>query len=368
MNSVLVIGGYGNFGRLISARLAKVKDLQVIVAGRSLDKARALASQISTETLAVCCEIDANKDISPVLARYKPSIVIHTSGPYQSRSYDIARACIKHGCHYIDLADSREFVANIEKLDNAAKAANVSVISGASSLPALSSAIVEHFQETFSVVEELDYGIATAQRTPRGLATLQSILSYTGRSITTLRDGVIKETYGWQGLRQRSYTSIGKRFLSDCDVPDLALFPAHYPALRSIRFSAGLEIPLVHLSLWLLSWPVRWGWVKSIVGLGPLLLKLSYFFDRLGSENSAFHMDLKGKGLDGEQRTVTFEILARSGDGLQIPAVPAALVAKKILDGTLSKPGAYPCIGLVSLDQYLKALEPFDISWTAIAP
>ncbi|AXB77982.1 hypothetical protein TQ38_002700 [Novosphingobium sp. P6W] len=56
----------------------------------------------------------------------------------------IPRACIAAGVHYIDIANSREFVCGIEALEAAAKDAGVVLLSGASSVPALSGAAVRH--------------------------------------------------------------------------------------------------------------------------------------------------------------------------------------------------------------------------------
>lgn len=45
--------------------------------------------------------------------------------------------------NYIDLADGRDFVNGINKLDKAAKEARVFVTSGASSVPAISAAAID---------------------------------------------------------------------------------------------------------------------------------------------------------------------------------------------------------------------------------
>ena len=58
--------------------------------------------------------------------------------PYGRDPYRVARAAIAAGAHYIDLADDGAFVAGIGALDEEAKAAGVAVISGASSVPAIS--------------------------------------------------------------------------------------------------------------------------------------------------------------------------------------------------------------------------------------
>ncbi len=281
----------------------------------------------------------------------------------EKHGYDVAKACIAWGCHYIDLADGREFVDGISALDALARENNVLVVSGASSVPCLTSALVDHYKDRFQTLEKLDYGITTAQKTARGLATTAAILNYTGKPFPTLVDGKRITIYGWQNLRARKYPALGWRLLGNCDVPDLALFPKRYPELKSIRFYAGLEIPFIHITLWALSWFVRAGMVKSLTKAAPLMLKTSYMFDWLGSANSAFHMELSGKDKDGESKTVKFELTARSGDGPYIPCMPAILLARKLIAGELTETGAHPCMGFISKDEYLGALRDMDIEW-----
>ncbi len=96
----------------------------------------------------------------------------------------------------------------------------------------------------------------------------------------------------------------------------------------------------------------------------PLLLKTSYMFDWLGSANSAFHIVLSGKGKEGEDKTITFDLTARSGDGPYIPSIPSILMAKKLTNNDVRERGAYPCMGFITKDEYLGALGSMDISWT----
>src|SRR3546814_10859480 len=58
--------------------------------------------------------------------------VIHTAGPFQQQDYRVAQACIDARCNYLDLADGRDFVAGIGKLDAAAHLAGVLEIGSAS--------------------------------------------------------------------------------------------------------------------------------------------------------------------------------------------------------------------------------------------
>jgi len=365
MKRVLIIGGYGNFGSFIVRWLAQDANLQLIIAGRSIRKAEKLAAGLDAAHKPGAIALDINTDLTAPLAAINPDIVIHTSGPFQSQDYDVAKACIAQGCHYIDLADGRTFVDEITTLDTQAKEEAVLVISGASSVPCLTSALVDHYKDEFQTLDTLDYGITTAQKTNRGLATTAAILSYTGKSYQTLIDGKMTDVCGWQSLHARKYPELGWRLLGNCEVPDLVLFPKRYKELKTVRFYAGLEIPFIHLSLWALSGLVRIGLIRRLDKAAPFLLKTSCLFDWLGSANSAFHMELSGTGKDGKDKTVTFVLTARSGDGPYIPCMPAILMTKKLASGAVTETGAYPCMGFITLDEYLGALSELDIHWNA---
>lgn len=356
---VLVIGGYGTFGAAIARRLSREPDITLVIAGRSADKCRTLADALKAEWLA----IDVPRTIDAGLETARPDIVIHTSGPFQTQGYDVAEACIRHTCHYIDLADARAFVANIVLLDEPAKDAGVLIVSGASSVPALTSAIVDKYRADFATLELLDFGIATAQKTNRGRATSELVLSYAGKPFTTLIDGAQKQVYGWQNLHWRNFPGLGWRVLGNCDVPDLALFPDRYSGLRTIRFRAGLELPVIHLSLWALAGLVRIGVLPNLAAAAPFLLALSRPFDLIGTGSSGFYMDMDGYDRAARHKRITFDLIAKSGDGLMIPCVPAIVTALKLSRGEIMQRGAMPCMGIVELDAILDELRPLDIRW-----
>lgn len=365
MKRVLIIGGYGNFGSFITRRLAKEPNIQLIIAGRSIKKAEKLAREVGCVRRPEIAELDVSRDLTDKFTEINPDIVIHTSGPFQGQSYKVAEACIAQRCHYIDLADGRSFVDGMTSLDERAKERGVLLITGASSVPCLTSALVDHYRGEFQQLESLDYGITTAQKTNRGLATTSAILSYTGKAFETLVNGRSTKIFGMQGVRVRKYEGLGWRLLGNCDIPDLSLFPKRYSELRTIRFYAGLEISFLHLTLWSISWLVRWGLVRKLERAAPLLLKIAYLFDGFGSTDSGFHMVLSGKDVVGVKKTIIFELTARSGDGPYIPCMPAILLTRKLVNGLIFERGSYPCMGFINLKEYLEALADLDIVWTS---
>jgi hypothetical protein len=362
---VLIIGGYGNFGSYIARSLAPDPTIRLLIGGRASAKAQAFAAGLGGAHPAEGHAIDIDGGLAAAFDRILPDIVVHTSGRFQRQNHRVARACIAQGCHYLDLADARDFVVSIGELDAAARARGVIVVSGASSVPCLTAAVIDHYRPGFARLDAIDYGISTAQRTNRGLATTSAILSYVGKPLLRLRDGRMQRAFGWQDTHVVRYRELGLRLFGTCDIPDLELFPRRYPEVRSIRFAAGHELKILHAGTWALSWLVRLGFVRSLDVHAPSLLKLAFLFDRFGSSRSGFHMFLAGVGHDGRPRRVRFFIIARSGHGPYIPCIPAILLAKRLSRDEVGVRGALPCLDLIGLEDYLGALEGLDISVNA---
>ena len=359
---VLIIGGYGNFGSYIARRLAGDGEIRLLVGGRSVAKAQAFVASIRPVHAPEAHAIDIDCPLPEALARIAPDIVIHTSGPFQRQHHRVARACIVQRCHYLDLADARDFVAGIDSLDTEARAHGVLVVSGASSVPCLTAAVIDAYLPGFARLDAVDYGISAAQRTNRGLATTSAVLSYVGKPMTMLRDGRMKTVCGWEDTHAEHYPGLGWRLFGNCDIPDLALFPARYPTLQSMRFGAGHEVKLLHLGTRALGALVRLGVVQSLDRHAAFLLRLASLFDAFGSGCSGLHMILTGTGHDGRVKERRFHLIARSGHGPYIPCMPAIVLARQLAKGLLAMRGATPCLDLIDLDTYLNALAGLHIS------
>ena len=365
MKRILIIGGYGNFGSYIARALATDPNVSLLIGGRSKARADAFAASLSAANPAMGCALDIDGAIEQRLREIRSDIVIHTTGPFQLQDHHVARAAIAAGAHYLDLADARHFVATIGELDDAAKAAGVAVIAGASSVPCLTAAFIDRYKPQFARLDSAIYGIGAAQATNRGLGTAAAILSYVGRPFAALSRGKPIRVFGWQGLHAVRYPELGNRLFGYCDIPDLELFPVRYPELRDLRSVAGHEVKLLHIGTWLLSWIVRLRIVRSLAPHAHQLLELSFLFDPLGSEKSGFHMFLSGTGHDSRAATIRIFMIARQVHGPHIPCVPAILLAKRLAAGERIEAGARPCLDLLSLDEIMTAIAHLDISTIA---
>src|SRR6266699_713684 len=139
---VMVIGGTGGFGRRLVEGLVATTDLDVIVAARDLDRAHTLTAALDPDH-ASAIALDRRAVTPEMLREAGASVVVDAAGPFQGADYRVARAAIAAGMHYLDLADGRGFVAGFAALDAEARAAGVVALTGASSTPSLSCAVLD---------------------------------------------------------------------------------------------------------------------------------------------------------------------------------------------------------------------------------
>ena len=145
-----MIGGTGSFGRRLVSGLIATTDHQAIIAARDLSRAQALADEMNagksvSRATAMC--IDVRTTTAEELKSSGAFLVVDAAGPFQKGDYRLARAAIAAKMHYIDLADARDFVAGFTQLDNEAKAAGITALTGASSTPALSNAVIDRLTQ-----------------------------------------------------------------------------------------------------------------------------------------------------------------------------------------------------------------------------
>lgn len=363
---ILILGGYGFFGTLLVKRLVRNPQYDVIIAGRQIEKAQQLVTALfNCEAKISSAAIDAanSKELFKALKSLAPKVVVNTCGPFQSQDYSVAKVCIEAGCHYIDFADGRDFVAKIDQLHENAVRKNVLVISGASSVPALSSAVVDSLSNEFAALKHIEIGISPGNKTDRGLATVAGILSYCGGPISIWRNGKPENVYGWLGaIRHRYPDPIGNRWLSDCDVPDLELFPRRYPSVDSVRFRAGLELPVLHSGMVLMSLLRRIGCIANWSRYALELKNASEWFRRFGSDHGGMHVQLSGLNSEGSLKRIVWTLVATNGDGPFVPVLASAAIIQKMSRGGLCLSGAMPCMGIVSLDEILQEADGLNIS------
>jgi hypothetical protein len=362
---VAVLGGYGGFGQrivrsLVGGRAAAGPSWQVGVVGRRLAPARAFCAAAALPNL-LPLALDAHDARGQAqLFALRPRLVIDCAGPFQRSDRRLAAECARRGIHYLDLADDAASVLGIASLDSEARNHDALLVSGASTVPALSCAVVDELAGRLRRVERIEIGIAPGYDGPRGLATIRSILSYVGRPIPQWQDGQATQAPGWSGLvRHRYPPPVGLRWLSRVDVPDMQLLPARFPALQALEVRAGLEVPLAHRGLGWLARQVERGRLRDLERHARTVRTAAAWLDPWGSDAGAMHVRVAGHDPEGRRRSWLWTVVATDGEGPQIPATAAVILARRLLGegAPLAQRGATPAVGLVSLAEFEQAWQ-----------
>ncbi len=366
--TVIVFGGAGAFGRRFVHALARTGGYNIIIAGRDEARAASVVSELRAAWPGVAAgtaTLDRTRVDATALAALKPFVTVDLAGPFQGADHRLPQAAINAGVHYIDIADGRDFVAGFATLKAAARAAGVVALTGCSSTPALSNAVLDMLTDGWRSVDTIEIAISPGNRAPRGLSVVEAILSWTGRPVRVFLDGRWQTRPGWGMLTRRPMGDHGSRWLSLCETPDLDIVPARFCVRCSAIFRAGLELPALHLGLWAASLSVRAGLLRSLRPLARPFRAIADLLGRFGSDRGFMVVEARGTAPDGACVRAVWTLMAEAGDGPNIPILPA-LAAIRALDAGLFPPGAYPCVGVLPLAQIESEFAPFRIA-TSVA-
>ncbi|QXH44960.1 saccharopine dehydrogenase NADP-binding domain-containing protein [Pseudomonas xanthosomatis] len=352
----LVIGAYGNFGRIICRHLDRMPGVQLVIAGRNAASLATLAEQL-TDSQRWCGDAMAD-GFAEALRALRIDWVIHTGGPFQGQPYRVAEACIEAGVNYCDLADCRAFVSGIAQLDERARKAGVALLSGCSSVPSLSSAILDEQRHRFSHIEAIEHGITSSAKMP-GLSTIEGVLAYAGRPIPQWRNGRPSTVDGWLGLQLRHLPGLGWRLLNNVDVPDMAIFPARYGA-ASVAFKAGSGLMAGGLANAALALLIKLALVRDPLPWARRLYRLGVRVEHWGDGKSAMYLDVRGRDENGRPLRLHAQVTALDDKGPEIPSCAAVALIAKAAEGYRPQPGARPCVGEISVAEYLAAIDAPD--------
>lgn len=357
---ILIVGGYGTFGGRIVELLENEPKLMLIVAGRSLSSAKTFcAARGKTAANLAAARFDRDGDLATQIAFLAPDLIIDASGPFQAYgagAYGLVEACIAARVNYLDLADGSAFVEGVGAYDAPAIEAGVCVLSGVSSFPVLTAAVVRRLAAAMTRVDEISGGIAPSPFAGVGANVVRAIASYAGQPVAYL--GRTAKIIGRPFMQQRRYTiappgklPLRNTLFSLVDVPDLRALSKLWPQAKRVWMGAGPVPEALHRALIFCAWLVQFGIVRTLSPLAPLMHWATNHL-RWGEHRGGMFVEVKGAGSAGEPQTRSWHLLAEGSDGPLIPSMAVQAIVQKHIAGDRPTPGARACVDDVELEDY----------------
>lgn len=364
---IVLIGATGAFGSRLARLLAAIPDIALTFTARSESRATALAHAIRSTTATKCTitplAFSHGKEASQRLAAMKPFLVIDASGPFQTASYATAQAAIACGAHYIDLADAPAYVLGFhDALDEAARAAKVAALTGASSTPALSFAAVRALSRGWRAIDDVKIAIYPAGHGDVGRAVVEGVLSYAGAEVAVQRAGGVGTVIGWGGRERVHVKELGTRMRSPVATSDYALLPALL-GVRNVTFYAGLESRLEHYGLNAIAALRRHDILARPQDLAGVLHRVRALSRRFCGQRGGMTVDIEGIDAGGDAATARWQLIAEDGHGPYVPVLAALAAARRLLCSRDAVPsGARPAAGDLELAAIEAEMAPFAIT------
>ena len=352
---VLILGGYGKFGGQLAELLCNETRLTLIIAGRSQAKATSFCEKLPPGADRAGEAVDRNGDIETRLKEIAPDIVVDASGPFQAYGddpYRGAKAALAAGCHYVDFADGSDFVHGLGQFDAAARNSGLVVLSGVSSFPALTAAIVRHLSFDLRRVDAIIGGIAPTPYAGVGLSVVGAIAGYAGQKVSLRSNGKVRTAYALTETRDFTiappgFVPLDRLRFSLVDVPDLDSLPELWPEVSTVWVGAGPVPAIIHRMLRGLAYLVRWRIIPSLAPFSRLLFHANNIL-RWGEHRGGMFVEVEGETGDGQTVKRAWHLLAEGNDGTFIPSMAIETLIRRWVDGDPPQFGARISVWIAS--------------------
>lgn len=242
---ILILGGYGVFGGRLAELLSDIPEIELIICGRDFSRAEAFCARYRGQAPVRPLALDRAEIVAGLRAQ-RPNLVVDASGPFQdygTNRYRVISACIDAGIDYLDFADAADFVFGVPQFDPQAKHAGIFILSGISSFPVLTAAVLREMAKTMDIVS-VKGGIAPSPYAGIGLNVMRAVVGYAGAPVKLHRHGVQSHGIGLAESMRFTIAVPGRLPLRNIrfslvDVPDLQVIPPEYPSMTDIWMEPG---------------------------------------------------------------------------------------------------------------------------------
>jgi len=353
---ILILGGYGVFGGRLASLLSDIAEADILICGRNGTKASSFCRSYIGKAKVTPLEV-SRTDIAQAVEIHRPNVVVDASGPFQDygdNPYVVVKACMEAGVNYLDFADAADFVFGISQFDQQAKDVGIYVMSGVSSFPVLTAAVLREMSKDMAITS-VSGGIAPSPYAGIGLNVMRAVVGYAGAPVKLTRNGEQTHANGLTESLRYTIAPPGRLPLRNLrfslvDVPDLQVLPPEHETLADIWMGAAPIPESLHRILNLLAKARATFRLPSFASLSPLfywVLNLAKFGEHRGG------MFVKAIGIRGGKTIEkSWHLLAEGDDGPFIPSMAIEAILRKKITGTSPVAGARPATKALNLDDY----------------
>ena len=356
-----VLGGAGGMGQGVARDLIKQEPVTDVVLGDLYPDPERLAPKLRESAKVTLVKMDVN-DHEGMVNTFKDSdVIINCAGPFYKTAVPVARAAVEARVNYIDICDDyegTEILFNSE-IDEMAKKAGITVLTGMGSDPGTNNVLVKWFADRLDRVEEIYLYWVVAIAELSGAAWDHSLHMTLGKIPQYINGELVNVEGGTEIVAEEFLEPLGTCHVRYVGHPQPLTIPRYIKGVRNVIIKGALiplwvdELIKEQKDMGLLSQKP-----KDINGTTvipyDLTLKLWETIPEgrdNGPQSSGLKVIVKGER-GGKKVTYTADMVGRMAPGTGLPASIAALMMNA---GDVTEKGVTAPEGCIDPDKFLAA-------------
>lgn len=366
--TLLILGGYGNTGRIIADLLLKFTNVKIVISGRNTTKAEKFALELGLthdpERIA-WLTVDAGDAISLDRALRDIDLVVVASST-SANTRNVAQAVLRAECDYLDINFAASKLKILRSLKTEIEAAGRCFVTDGGFHPGLPAAMIRAAAEKMDDLQEARVSSVISINWSELFFSdetmyefVRELMDYDSRELI---DGKWQKSSWSKMVRHVEFGgSYGARSVYPMWLEELSGLPEFVPSLQSAGFYVGGFNWFVDYFLL----PLSWMWMKLAPGLGTKSAGrlLTWGLRKFSSPPYGTVLLLEGSGNKAGGK-YGYELRIEHASGYFLTAAPVVACIIQLLDSEKSvrKPGLWFQAHIMNTQRMLSDLEKMGVS------
>lgn len=336
MKTIFILGGYGYTGKFLARHLLAHTDANIIISGRSLQKAQAFVADLNT-LRASARQADA-ADVRSLRQALQGITLCLVAAPTTHHTQTVIHACIDAHVDYLDIQFASNKLKALYAAEDEIQKAGLCFITEAGYHPGLITALIRYAASQLDIVESaVTAGYLNMKDIPYSEAVDELMEAFLDYQAQVFKNNAWTKPSTWSMRDVNFGRDIGRRTCYSMFFEEMRALPEIFPTLRETGFyisganwlSDLIVTPVVFVGLKIA--PKR-----GIRPLGRLM------WWAMGKSKPPYLVALKveAKGLKNG-RSIQVDVRIAHPDGYELTAIPVVAYLRQYLAGTARKCGVH---------------------------
>jgi saccharopine dehydrogenase (NAD+, L-lysine-forming) len=360
--TILILGGYGETGKVLCSYLLLKTNVAIVIAGRRLLEAKRICAELkkSFPNRSVSAVFADAADYQSLITVFEDIDLIIDATSAVNFISNVAKAALEVKADYLDYHFDQNVLVELEKLKPEIENSGQIFITQAGFHPGLPAAFVRFSAMQFDELKVANVGMAMNARIEKPESIYELV-----DTIADYKVDIFKKRK-WQRAGYKDFkkfyfgTRFGNRTCFPIQLAEMKILPKMFPLEETGVYVAGFN--------WFADYfvfPLAFILFAFKKGLGRhLIAKLFTFsFNHISGDARGVSLVVEAEGMNNG-RTRKFRLAAEHNDAYAFTVIPIIACVKQYLRGDL-KSGLWMMGHLVDPDRLIQDMEAMGIAITA---